>query len=151
MNPTPPTPLWLLPDSPAGPSRLPLPLSPSHTHTHTHTHTHPSPSYPLPPTPPPGLAPEHIDSAVYLITAHNLFISPPPKRAAAVTQHTTRGLEEGYWDTGAGNPWWGWGLKLKGKTAGLMAATITITPQRASGWTCFAQIPKKKKKKKKKI
>lgn len=87
VNPTPPfpTPLWLLPDSPAAPSPL------------SRSHTHPSTIYPLPPTQPLGLAPEHIDSAVYLITAHNLFISPPPKRAAAVTEHTTRGLEEGYW------------------------------------------------------
>lgn len=89
-SPTPPfsTPLWLLPDTPLLLLHLSLSLP--------HTPFCPTPS----PTPPPGFAPERIDFAVYLITAHNLFISPLPKRAAAVTQHTTRGLVQGYlsWD-----------------------------------------------------
>lgn len=91
------------------------------------SNTHPSTLTPTLKTSPPGLAPEHIDSAVYLITAHNLFISPPWKRAAAVTQHTTRGLEEGYWGRKLLR---GRGLKLEGETDGSMTAAKTITPHR---------------------
>lgn len=121
---------------------LTLPAAPFLPLLYTHTNTTPLPCTPYPQTPPPGLAPEHIDSAVYLITAHNLFISPPWKRAAAVTQHTTRGLEEGYWGR---KLWRGRGLKLEGKTDYLMAAVKTITPHRASCWTCFAPIVKMNK------
>lgn len=111
-------PTWLLPASAC--CSLSLSLS----------NTHPSTLTPTLKTPPRGLAPEHIDSAVYLITAHNLFISPPWRRAAAVTQHTTRGLEEGYWGRKLLR---GRGLKLEGETDGSMTAAKTITPHRVFG------------------
>lgn len=92
---------------------------------------------PLPPTPPPGLAPEHIDFAVYLITAHNLFISPLPKRAAAVTQHTTRGLVQGYlsWDLAVRVR-----IKIWRKDSRDNNPSIA---QKSSCWTCYAQILRK--------